>query len=335
MINNINRKIQQLSLIVLLCVTTLIISPLASKAIDANDGIDEFLERVYKNWNEHKIEKLFENYSTDFVSGDGLGRKEFKELTKTLWENYPDISVESQTRTVRTQDQYATASVIDFFHGSSSKEHPELENKGVLSAISQGQIFLKRFGDSWKIESDRTNFELITVHFGDVKKYLDSNQIFFAVPEQARAGSQYTGTIYFILPENIQATATINNELIISPPMEVEESFQAVTGHKLERLFTSNDSNHNELVSGTIIVSKGILEPELEGLLFISKRVNILPTREEVEDKKIALAPYSKSEDLVFLKKIKKDNGVNETASKNSKEVDNGSVEDEDTENES
>lgn len=256
-------------------------------------SIDEFIAEVYKAWNEHDAEKLFAFYSSDFLSGDGLDKDQFMNLTETLWENYPDIKVESQTRTVRTQDQYATASTIDFFQAKSTNKHAELDDYGELNAISQGQIFLERYGDAWKISSDKTNFELVTVHFGDVKKYLDENQIFFAVPEQVKSGEQYTGTLYFILPENIQATATINQESIINPPDEIEESFQAVIGHKLERLFTSNGTNHNELVSGTIIISEGILEPKLQGLLFLSKRVNVLPTQKNIEEETVVDYPYS------------------------------------------
>ena len=45
------------------------------------------------------------------------------------------------------------------------------------------------------------------------KKYLDNHQIYFSSPEQVLSGSQYSATLYFILPENIKANATINKEL--------------------------------------------------------------------------------------------------------------------------
>ena len=271
-------KLQKLILALLI-----ILSSSAANAETLEKNVEDFLDKVYKSWNEHNAEKLFSYYSSNFESGDGLDKDDLKELTETLWKNYPDSDVQSQTRTVRIQDQYASVTVVDFFSGHSAEEHEELGEKGTLNAISQGELFLKKYGDTWKIESDKTNFELITVHFGSVKDYLDSNQIYFAVPEQVKSGEQYTGTLYFILPENVQATATVNQEAITNEPGDINESFQAISAHKLERLFSANETNHNELISATVILTKGILEPELEGLLFIAKRVNILPNRKKIK----------------------------------------------------
>ena len=291
------RKLQKLILALVLTFGSSISAIKAEDEPPLEKSIESFLENVYKSWNKHDAAKLFSNYSSSFESGDGLNKDELKELTETLWENYPDSQVESQTRTVRVQDQYASVTVIDFFHGKSAEEHEELGEKGSLSAISQGELFLKKFGDSWKIVSDKTNFELITVHFGTVKDYLDSNQIYFAVPEQVKSGEQYTGTLYFILPENVQATATINQEPITDDPGDINESFQAISAHKLERLFSANETNHNELVSATVILTKGILEPQLEGLLFIAKRVNILPNRKKIVKQEKATVAFAKSKE--------------------------------------
>ena len=154
-----------------------------------------------------------------------------------------------------------------------------------MSAISQGQLFLKKYGKHWKIESDRIFFELVSVNFGNAKEHLDEHQVYFSTPEQIRAGEEYSGTLYFALPENVQATATINRELIVPPKdnQEAEESYQNVSEHKLERLFMANSSNHNELVSATVVLSKGIIEPKLDGVLYISKRVNVLPETKDIK----------------------------------------------------
>lgn len=274
---NMNFRFYRFIFLSLLAIKLSLLSITPSQAESLNESIEVFLNKVYKSWNEHDIEKLFSNYSINFISGDGLEKDELKELTESLWENYPDIKVENQQKSIRSQDQYASVSLIDFFSGTTAEDHEELGSKGNLSALSQGQLFLRKYGDDWKVESDKSHFELVTVHYGDVKKYLDNNQIYFASPEQVNSGDQYTGALYFILPEDIVATATINKELIISPADTVEESFQTINGHKLERLFTANETNHNELISSTVIFTKGILDPKLEGLLFISKRVNIVP----------------------------------------------------------
>jgi hypothetical protein len=254
----------------------------------------ENVEKIYQAWNEHDADKLFSYYSKSFITGDGIKKAEYRELTEKLWQSYPDIKIENQKKTIRSQDNYATISGIDFFYGTSAEPNADLNKPGILNAISQGQTFLQKYGKHWKIESDKINFELVTVYYGNAKQYLDEHQIYFSSPEQVKSDDQYSATLYFILPENINATATINKELIEKPEeTSPEESFQVIKDHKLERLFQANNNNHNELVSATIILSKGIIEPKLDGILYISKRVNVLPTITHNEPENIVTKTFA------------------------------------------
>jgi len=274
---------------ILLALLLVVMSSAPSFAKEYDDPIEQLFENIYAAWNEHDIDKLFSYYSNNFVTSDGIDKTGYRELTEKLWDNYPDIQLKNQKRTLRSQDQYATISVIDLFYGTSKEENEQIKKKGELNAISQGQIFLKKYGQNWKIESDKIHFELVTVYYGNAKEYLDNHQIYFGAPEQVKAAEQYTASLYFILPENVQATATINHEIINNPPKEdIEESFQSASETKLERLFAANSLNRNELVSATIVLSKGIIEPKLEGLLYISKRVNVLAQAQEVKADNIA-----------------------------------------------
>ncbi len=262
------------------------------------DPIETIMQEVYAAWNAHDIEKLFSYYSNNFVTGDGIDKDGYKELTKALWETYPSVQIKNEKKTIRSQDQYATASVIDLFYGESKDKNEQMGETGKLNAISQGQVFFKKYGNEWKVESDRVYFELVTIYYGNAKQYLDSHQIYFGAPEQVHAGEQYTATLYFILPESVQATATINHEQITYPHDDsVEESYQSASSNKLERLFGANETNHNELVSSTIILTKGIIEPKLEGILYISKRVNVLSKRESVKKIEIVKQPFAKSQE--------------------------------------
>lgn len=282
----------------LIVITILSVSFQGSYAADktvVEDPIEKVFFNIYEAWNNHDADKLFSFYSKNFVTGDGIVKSDYRELTESLWAAYPDIQIENQKRTVRSQDQYATISGIDFFFGQSKDENADLGKKGTLNAISQGQIFLQKIGKDWKVVSDRIQFELVTVYYGNAKDYLDNHQIYFSSPEQVQANEQYSGTLYFILPENIKATASINRETIRKPGDEPpEESFQVVNDHKLERLFQANDTNHNELVSATIILSKGIIEPRLDGVLYISKRVNVSPGVKKSEALNIVETPFAK-----------------------------------------
>lgn len=260
--------------------------------------VEELVESVYAAWNAHDLEKVFSYYSSDFVTGDGINRDDYKDLTIKLWQTYPDIKIENQRQSIRTQDQYATVSGIDFFSGTGKQINSDLNDYGHINAISQGQIFLKKYGEQWKIVSDKIQFELNTVYYGNAKEYLDEHQIYFGSPEQVSSGELYTGSLYFILPENVNATASIDREIIETPfGKNASNSFQLVSGLKLERLFKSNETNHNELVSATILLSKGIIEPKLDGILLISKRVNVIPLPKNSSSKEIATAPFGKNDD--------------------------------------
>jgi hypothetical protein len=264
-----------------------------------NIGVEIFLDDMYEAWNNHDAENVFKFYSKDFLTGDGVNLETYRTLTENLWQAYPDIKIENQKRTIRSQDQYSTVSGIDFFFGKSKDPNVELDANGYLNAISQGQIFLRKFGNEWKIVSDRIHFELVTVYYGNAKQYLDNHQIYFSSPEQVLSGSQYSATLYFILPENIKANATINKELIIDPEkqIEIDESYQNISNHKLERLFEANSSNYNELVSATVVISKGIIEPKLDGVLYISKRINVVPSVVPVAKDEIVSKPFAASAD--------------------------------------
>ena len=279
-----------------------LIIPLAVFAEEemVEDPVETIIEEVYKAWNEHNADKLFSFYSKTFTTGDGINKDEYRKLTENLWSAYPDIKIESQKRTIRSQDQHAAVSIIDFFYGESKEANPDIQQKGTLNAISQGQIFLQKYGNEWKIESDRIHFELVTVYYGNAKEYLDNHLIFFSSPELVKANQQYSGTLYFVLPENVKATATISREFIQAPSKDEkpDDSFQIITESKLGRLFQANDLNLNELVSATIILSKGIIEPKLDGILYISKRVNILPPFENAKPPNIVKTSFAKSKSL-------------------------------------
>jgi hypothetical protein len=290
-----------------------------AKASNLDDPIEALLINLYDSWNKHDLDKLNSLYHKDFKTGDGINRESYKELTKSLWDSYPDIKIENQKKTIRSQDQYATVSLIDFYLGESKEMNPDLNQNGTLNAISQGQIFLQKFGQEWKIVSDKVQFELVTVYYGNAKEYLDNHQIYFSSPEQVKSEEQYSATLYFILPENIRATASINKDLIEKPDpdKELDESFQVINEHKLEKLFKANDSNHNELVSATVVISKGIIEPKLDGILYISKRINVLPQLKANKEEAVVKTPFSKIYKEEKPKEEKKTDNNSEANAKN------------------
>ena len=87
----------------------------------------------------------------------------------------------------------------------------------------------------------------------------------------------------------------------VEDPTVAEEEYQKITNNKLERLFRANGSNHNELVSATALIYKGIVDPKLDGLLFISKRVNVLEKQKKIIKADSVNSKYS---DADFTEKV-------------------------------
>jgi len=64
---------------------------------------------------------------------------------------------------------------------------PGNRHKGILSSISEGQLYLKKLGKDWKIVGDRIDYEKVRVAFG-LAKELDTS---FIAPEQVKSGQEY------------------------------------------------------------------------------------------------------------------------------------------------
>ena len=275
-------------------------SPLAAKEVsDSEHPVKHFLDDFYFAWNAHDIEKLMSFYSKSFISADGIVRDDYRKLTERLWTNYPNIQIINRKRSFRSQEMYSTVTTVDYYVGETKDINPDFNEKGKINALAQGSMYLKRYGKDWRIESDRINFELTTVTFGRAKKMLDDNYIYFSAPEQVNAGQDYSATLYLAASDDYSVSASIDKELVqyLDEPEEtVDEDYQDLTAKKLERLFKANDNKYNELVSATALFYKGLVDPQLDGILFISKRINVLVKPEALVVKKAVKEPFSSAE---------------------------------------
>jgi len=253
--------------------------------------IGELLDDLEKNWNEHKSDGVVKYYSDDFVNGDGLGLEAVKKLTHELWEAYSDIQTKSEDRTIRVYGEYATVDSTDLYSGTSSKERNEVGAKGEIRALVVGQMFLKKFGPAWKITSDKTILEKVSIGYGIGSELVDKNKIKLSVPEQVASSQQYTATLDFDLPLDIKPVAAISKELLIYPQVTGEDKFRLITESKLEKLLSANKISKNELITATIGLTGGPLKPKLLGLVFLSRRVNVIPVSEQSEEVSIIKTP--------------------------------------------
>ena len=253
--------------------------------------INELLENLEKDWNLHNIDKVLNHYEDSFINGDGIGLGSVKELTVDLWDAYPDIKNKSQERTVRVYGEYATVDSTDIYEGTSSKIRQEVGTKGLLKAVSIGQLFLKKFGPTWKITSDKTFFEKVSIGYGLGSEFIDQNKIKLSSPEQVAGGQQYTARLDFNLPEDVKPVSAISKEILVYPQIAVEDKFRLITDDGLERLLTANKINKNELLTATVGLTGGALKPKLLGLVFLTRRVNVVSVSDQTSEVSIIKTP--------------------------------------------
>ena len=259
--------------------------------ITETQKIEALLDDLENNWNKHDIDKVLKHYAEGFVNGDGLGIEAVKKLTLELWEAYPDIQTKSHERVIRFNGEYATVESTDLYNGTSSRIRTEVGTKGDLKAVSIGSAFLKKFGPAWKITSDKTLFEKVTIGYGIGGELIDKNKITLSVPEQVVSGQPYTAELDFDLSDDIKAVAAISKEVLTYPQLTAEDKFRLVDQSKLERLMYANKVAKNELLTATVGLTGGPLKPKLLGLIFLSKRVNIVPVSNVVAEESIIKEP--------------------------------------------
>ena len=253
--------------------------------------INGLLDELEKNWNLHNADKLTQYYDDGFVNGDGLDIDSIKKLTKELWEAYPDIKTKSKERTVRVYDEYATVESIDIFEGTSSMMRPEVASYGALKAVSIGELFLKKIGQAWKITTDKTILEKVSIGYALGNELVDQHKIRLITPEQVAAGQEYTARLELDLPSDVKPVAAISKEILTYPQLAAEDKFRLINESKLERLIMANKTSKNELVTATIGLTGGALKPKLLGLIFLSKRVNIVPLSTEMDEFSVIRSP--------------------------------------------
>lgn len=261
------------------------------QSITETQKINELLDNLEKNWNSHDINNVLKYYAETFVNGDGLDIDAIKNLTEELWQAYSDIKTKSQERSVRIYGDYATVESVDIYYGNSSEVRQEVGSKGVLKAVSVGNLFLKKFGPAWKITSDKTIFERVSIGYGVGGEFIEQNKVKLTAPEQVASGQQYTARLDFDLPEDVKPVAAISKEILLYPQQAAEDKFRLINEQNLEKLVTANKISKNELITATVGLTGGALNPKLLGLVFLTRRVNVVPVSSETSEVSIIKKP--------------------------------------------
>ena len=242
--------------------------------------VEAFLKDIEEKWNSHELDAVMDFYSDDYVNNDGLTKKAVRELTKDFWKTYPDARSSSKTKNIRVEDGYATVESRDKAVGSTAKEMPSIGSKGLLTSISEGQLYLRKIRGKWKIIGDRVDYEKVKVAFG-IAKNLNTS---FIAPELVKSGQEYSAKITVKLPNNFVAVGSIASEPLKYPQPPHKDEWRPIENKVLERIIHANKTNHNELLMATIGITDRT-RTSLKGLTYLTRRMNVVPNKvsEDVE----------------------------------------------------
>ena len=241
--------------------------------------IESFLKNIEDNWNNHNLEEVMSYYSDNYVNNDGLTKKAVRELTKDFWKTYPDAKSSSKTKNIRVEGKYATVESRDKAVGSTAKPMPSIGTKGILTSISEGQLYLKKVRGKWKIIGDRVDYEKVKVAFGIAKDLSTS----FVAPELVKSGQEYSAKITVQLPSQFVAVGSIASEPLKYPQPAYTDVWRPVENKVLERIIHANKSNHNELLMATIGITDRS-RTSLKGLTYLTRRMNVVPKQEAKDE---------------------------------------------------
>ncbi len=248
--------------------------------------IENFLGEIETQWNAHNLDNVMKFYADDYINNDGLDKKAVQELTKDFWKTYPDAKSYSKTKQIRIEGKFATVDSRDRALGTTAKEMPAIQAKGVLTSISEGQLYLKKLNKDWKIVGDRIDYEKVRVAFG-LAKDLETS---FIAPEQVKSGQEYSARLNVDLPSDLIAVGSITSEPLQYPQPSNKDFWRPIDNRVLERIIHANTSNHNELLMATIAITDRS-RSNLRGLTYLTRRLNVVPegkdfpTEEKSSDK--------------------------------------------------
>jgi len=86
------------------------------------------------------------------------------------------------------------------------------------------------------------------------------------------------------LPSGLTAVGSITNQILEYPRPPPTEVWRPLDGPTLERVINANGNNRNELLMATIGITNA-QRNALMGIEFLTRRLNVVPTMEEVADR--------------------------------------------------
>jgi hypothetical protein len=157
------------------------------------------------------------------------------------------------------------------------------KNDGLLTTRARNLMYLRKIGDEWRIDSDQSLYEDAVLRYGKTTG-LNAE---ISVPDKVFAGQSYTAAVSASFPTDSVAVTSVNRSEMVYPQASFASVMRLMSPaeNRLERVFTANTHNRNEMVSTSlgllegkrVVNAKGepAVDLTLVGVLTFVKRVNV------------------------------------------------------------
>ncbi|HSA07533.1 MAG TPA: nuclear transport factor 2 family protein [Candidatus Gastranaerophilales bacterium] len=239
-----------------------------------------FLSNYFKAFKTNNINELKEFYAPDYISGDGFNKDKVIQLIQESWKITPNLNYTAKIEDLRFDKNFATIEIHEILTGNTKEKSDITGDNGVVKSVVRSLFYLRKYGNGWKIVSDKTLYEETSIKYGKAK---DLNINLFA-PEQVFSDKHYTISLQAEIPESMLAISSITKESLTYPKEKPEEIFRQIPTETkiLERFVQANNKSQNELavaaVSYCSIQKDSFKTPQIDfaGTAILIKRVNVL-----------------------------------------------------------
>lgn len=244
------------------------------------------------------IDAFMKYYANNYISGDNLNRAELRQLILDTWKEYSDMTYESTLLEIRVNGNWITVESEDTSMAKNIQAPFEMfasgvpvylqffdakKNDGLLTTRARNLMYLRKIGDEWRIDSDQSLYEDAVLRYGKTTG-LNAE---ISVPDKVFAGQSYTAAVSASFPPDSVAVTSVNRSEMVYPQASFASVMRLMSPaeNRLERVFTANTHNRNEMVSTSlgllegkrVVNAKG--EPAVNltliGVLTFVKRVNV------------------------------------------------------------
>lgn len=238
------------------------------------------IKSFYKDFNKYSqkndIEKLKSMYADNYVNNDGFDKNTIFEMAEKASGAYKDVEYTTTIEKISINGNYAVVDVNEFAIGSTSKEHEQIGDLGLVSSDLYYTDYLRKEGNKWKITATEIKSEKVALKYGEAK----SMPIDITAPKLIPAGSEYDVKITTDSPNGVLVLGSIVNEPIVYPQVQKNDVYKSIKSGILERVLKSNTDNHNEYAAVTIGITRASIEPpdvifNMTGMAFVVTRVNV------------------------------------------------------------